>query len=187
MSLSQPELARRITLLFFASYVLLVLHILDDALLVNEAAWYGITTFEFLLGCALIYGIIPPLGLILARKGNWGGYGLLLVYAVQALYGAGLNHVRHLMGDFRGSQLLNNVLGNFGIVVENTNGQGFVSLLAGMLGLNNGVPPHTHTMFSNLVVFLSVGVNLVLIGVVVLALAQALAQARRNAVDGTHA
>lgn len=178
--MSPSLLKKRITILFVASYILLILHILDDAFIVNEAAWYGITTFEFLLGCVLIYGFIPPLGLILARRANWVGYGLLLVYGFQALYGAGLNHVRHLMGDFRGSQLLNTLLGNLGIVVENTNGQGFTSLLAGMMGLNNGVPPHTHTMLSNVVVFLSVGVNLVLIGVVVFALAQAFAQRKQS-------
>lgn len=187
MSFSQSELSKRITVLFVASYLLLILHVLDDAFIVNEAAWYGITTFEFLMGCLLIYGFIPPLGLYLTRRGNVVGLGLLLVYSFQALYGAGLNHVRHLMGDFRGSQLMNTVLGNFGIVIENVNGQGFLSLLAGMLGLNNGVPPHTHTMASNVVVFLSVGVNLVLIAVIVLALAQHFAQLRRKAVDGTHA
>lgn len=180
-------LSKRITILFGASFLLLTLHILDDAFLVNEAAWYGITTAEFLLGCALLYGIVPPVGLWLARRNLMVGLFILFAYAIQAFYGAGLNHVRHLLGDFRGSQLLPNLLNGLGISVGDLNGKGMLSLFAGMLGLNGGVPPHTHNMFSNIVVFLSIGVNLVLIGFVLLALAQYSAWQWRKPLDGTHA
>lgn len=61
----------RITLLFGVSFVLLWLHILDDAIITNEPAWYGITVFEFLLSCAVVYAIVPPLGVWLAIYTGW--------------------------------------------------------------------------------------------------------------------
>lgn len=179
--------SKRITILFGVSFLLLTLHILDDAFVVNEAAWYGITTAEFLLGCVLLYAIVPPFGLWLSRRERVLGYFILLLYALQAFYGAGLNHVRHLLGDFRGSQLLPTLLTNVGIRMDYLNGQGMISLFAGMLGLNNGVPPHTHNMFSNVVVFLSVGVNLALIGFIVFALWQKFFARERRLADGTNA
>ena len=180
-------LSNRITILFCVSFLLLTLHILDDAFIVNEAAWYGITTTEFLLGCVLLYAIVPPLGLWLTRRGRAFGCFILLFYGFQAFYGAGLNHVRHLLGDFRGSQLLPGLLSGLGVPLGETNGQGMLSLFAGMLGLNNGVPPHTHNMFSDAVVFLSMGVNLVLIGFVLLALWQRISTQERIVADGSSA
>jgi hypothetical protein len=56
-----------------------------------------------------------------------------------------------------------------GIQVGDTRGHGFLSLVAGMAGLT-GVPPHSHTLASTPVVFVSMGVNLVLIGLLALAL-----------------
>lgn len=185
--MSFPQVLNRITILFGVSFLLLTLHILDDAFIVNEAAWYGITTAEFLLGCVLLYAIIPPLGFWLTRRERVLGYFIVFAYALQAFYGAGLNHVRHLLGDFRGSQLLPNLLRGVGIPLADTNGQGMVSLFAGMLGLNDGVPPHTHNMFSNVVVFLSVGVNLTLIGFILFALWQNFFARERRLTDGTHA
>lgn len=182
-----PLFSKRITILFGASFVLLTLHILDDAFVVNEAAWYGITTAEFLLGCILLYGIVPPFGGWLARRSLLPGFLILFAYAIQAFYGAGLNHVRHLLGDFRGSQLLPNFLNGIGISIGDMNGRGMLSLFAGMLGLNDGVPSHTHNMFSNVIVFLSIGVNLVLMGFVLLGLAQLYARQWRKPLDGTHA
>ena len=168
-SIPQAELVPRITLLFGLSFVFLTLHILDDAFVTGEPGWYGIGIGEFLFYLLLIFGIVPPLGLYLARRGNRWGFVILLLYALQALYGAGLNHIRHLMGDFRGSQLLPTLLQWWGIQVGDTRGHGMLSLLAGMAGLT-GVPPHSHTLASTLVVFVSVGVNLVLIGLLALAL-----------------
>ena len=170
------EPIRGITILFVSSILLLTMHVLDDAFIVGEAAWYGISTAEFLASLVLIYGIFPPLGLYLVQRGKVLGFVILIIYTLQAFYGAGLNHVRHLMGDFRGSQALNSLLRTFDISVGNLNGQGFWSLLAGMLGLNDGVPPHTHSMFSNVVVFLSIAVNLTLMGFLLFALGQMVAR-----------
>ncbi len=185
--MSVSLVSKCITILFGVSFLLLTLHILDDAFVVNEAAWYGITTAEFLLGCVFLYAIVPPFGLWLSRRERVLGYFILLLYALQAFYGAGLNHVRHLLGDFRGSQLLPTLLTNVGIRMDDLNGQGMISLFAGMLGLNNGVPPHTHNMFSNVVVFLSMGVNLVLLGFIVFAVWQKFFARERVFADGTNA
>lgn len=182
--MSFSELSKHITILFGVSFVLLTLHILDDALVVSEASWYGITTAEFLLYLVLICSIVPPLGLWLARRGSTVGMAILLVYALQAFCGAGLNHVRHLLGDFRGSQTLNNLLGASGFAIGNTKGQGFWSLAAGMLGLNGGVPPHTHNLFSNVVVFLSMVVNVALLGFLVFGLGQQFFAWERMLTDG---
>src|SRR3954466_11370751 len=95
-------LVSRITILFAVSFVFLWLHILDDTYITNEPAWYGITAFEFLLSCALVYVIVPPLGLWLARRGSVWGLLIVLGYAFQAMYGGGLNHVKHIFGDFSG-------------------------------------------------------------------------------------
>ncbi len=155
-------LISRITVLFLISFVFLWLHILDDAFVTNEPSWYGITIAEFLLYCAIIYVIVPPLGLWLARRGSIVGLVIVLGYAFQAMYGGGLNHVRHLFGDYRGSQFLPIVLKAVGIPVTDIQGHGFLTVIGGMAGL--GVtPPHTHNLLSTLVAFTNVGLNAVLI------------------------
>lgn len=155
-------LVSRITLLFIVSYVFLWLHILDDAIITNEPAWYGITIPEFLISCAIVYAILPPLGLFWARRGSLAGLTIVLVYAFQAIYGAGLNHVKHMLGNFSGSQLLPTLLNAAGIHITDIRGYGFWTVIMGMLGL--GVtPPHTHILASSIVAFLNVGLNFALI------------------------
>ncbi|MGB8647459.1 MAG: hypothetical protein WCF84_19645 [Anaerolineae bacterium] len=124
---------------------------------------------EFYLYAALIYLVIPPLGLLLARRGRVLGLIIVLLYSFQAMYGAGLNHIRHLFGDFRGSTLLPSLLNLVGIHLVEPRGYGLLSVLLGMVGFGQ-TPPHTHTLFSTLVVFVDTGLNLVLIGVTLLAL-----------------
>ena len=158
-----------VTILFLVSYVFLWLHILDDALVTNEPSWYGITIPEFLLYCAFVYAFVPPLGLWLAWRGSVIGLIIVLGYAFQAMYGGGLNHVRHIFGDFRGSQLLPTLLNAIGIQVTDIRGHGLLTVLAGMAGL--GVtPPHSHNIVSTLVAFTNVGLNAVLILFAVLAI-----------------
>ncbi len=162
-------LVSRITILFLSSFLFLWLHILDDAVITNEPAWYGISTFEFLLSCALVYAIVPPLGLWLARRGSAVGLVIVLLYALQALYGGGVNHVRHIFGDFRGSQALPLLLNNFGVNVTDIRGHGFFTVLMGMAGL--GVtPPHEHILASTVIAFINIALNLALIGFCALAL-----------------
>ena len=155
-------LLSRITILFVFSFFFLWLHILDDALVTNEPAWYGITTLEFLLSCAVVYVIVPPLGLWLARRGSVSGLLIVLLYGFQAVYGAGLNHIKHLFGDFSGSRFLPTLLGLFGIQITDIRGHGFWTVIMGMAGL--GVtPPHQHNIASSTVAFINVGLNLALI------------------------
>lgn len=158
-----------ITILFFISLIGLGLHVLDDAFVTREPDWYGIGTGEFLLYAALIYLIVPPMGLVLARRGHVFGLVILALYAFQAFYGAGLNHVRHLFGSFQGSQVLPNLLKTMGVdYAPYLRGHGFFSVLMNMAGL--GVtPPHTHTLASDGVVFFNIGLNLALMVYLLLA------------------
>ncbi len=152
-----------ITILFVISLVGLGLHVLDDALVTREPDWYGIGVGEFLLYAALLYLIVPPLGLVLARRGHMAGLIILALYTLQAFYGAGLNHVRHLLGSFQGSQVLPAIFKTLGVdYAPYLTGHGFLSVLMNMAGL--GVtPPHTHTLASDGVVFFNIGLNLALI------------------------
>ncbi len=154
---------QRITLLFFISLFFLALHVIDDAMNTGEPAQYGVSTLDFIFFAALIYAILPPLGLILARRGHLLGLIVVTLYGFQAMYGAGLNHVRHMFGDFSGSRLLPALLANLGIHVTDIRGYGFGSVLMGMAGLGQ-TPPHTHTLISSLIAFIDIGLNLVLVG-----------------------
>jgi len=160
---------RYITILFSLSLIGLGLHALDDALVTREPDWYNVGVGEFLLYVALIYLIVPPLGLVLARCGKPIGLAVLALYAFQAFYGAGLNHVRHLFGSFQGSQLLPTILKAAGIdYAPYLTGHGFLTVIMNMAGL--GVtPPHTHTIASDVVVFFNIGLNLVLMYYLLLA------------------
>lgn len=153
---------RYITILFGISLVGLALHAYDDAYVTGEPGWYGVSPVEFLIVVALIYLIVPPIGLWLARRGNWIGLVILAGYTFQALYGAGINHVRHLYGNFSGSQLLPTIL--TALKYDYTpllNTRGILPLLLNMIGLGN-TPPHSHTTFSNIVVFCNIAINLTL-------------------------
>jgi hypothetical protein len=148
--------------LFCVSLVGLSLHGLDDAFVTGEPAWYGIGAGEFLFYLALIYLIVPPLALLAARRGHVIGLGLLALYAFEAFYGAGVNHVRHLFGSFQGSQLLPHIFTALGIdYAPYLTGHGLLTVIMNMAGL--GVtPPHTHTLPSDVVVFFNIGLNVVL-------------------------
>jgi hypothetical protein len=169
MSHNLQKYLRYITVLFCISLIGLGLHVLDDTFVTGEPGWYGISVGEFLLSCAVLYLIVPPIGMWLTRRGNALGLAILLLYAFQALYGAGLNHVRHLLGQFQGSQLLPTVFKSLGIdYAPYLTGHGFLSVIMNMAGL--GVtPPHTHSFASDIVVFFNVGLNATLIVYIVLA------------------
>ncbi len=153
---------RAITTLFAISLLGLTLHALDDVFSVRENEWYGISVAEFLLYVALVYLVLPPLGWWLARRANFFGLLILAGYTFQAFYGAGVNHVRHLFGQFSGSQLLPTLLKSLGVNYETLLAQtGFVPVLMNMAGLGI-TPPHTHTMISNLIVFFNIGTNILL-------------------------
>lgn len=160
---------RYLTVLFCVSLFFLGLHVIDDALTTGEPAEAGVSIPEFLFYAALIYLIIPPFGVVFARQGRWIGLVIVMLYGLQVLYGAGLNHLRHMFGDFSGSQMLPRFLGTFGIRVADIHGYGFGSVVMGMLGLGT-TPPHTHTFISTLIVFINIPLNLVLLTYALLAL-----------------
>ncbi len=156
-------LVQRITILFSISLFFLTLHVIDDAISTGEPAEYGVSIPAFLFYAALIYYIVPPLGLWLVRRGNVLGLLIVTLYGFQAMYGAGLNHVRHMFGDFSGSRALPALLGTFGIHITDIRGYGFGSVIMGMAGLGQ-TPPHTHTLLSSLIAFIDIGLNATLIG-----------------------
>ncbi len=169
MSTNWQRYIRYITVLFCVSLIGLGLHAFDDALVTREPDWYNIGAAEFLFYVALIYLIVPPIGLLLARRGNPLGLVILAAYAFQAFYGAGVNHVRHLLGNFQGSQFLPTIFKGLGIdYTPFLTGHGFLTVVMNMAGL--GVtPPHTHTIASDVVVFFNIGLNVVLMAYIVLA------------------
>lgn len=162
-------LVSRITILFVISFIFLWLHILDDAIITNEPAWYGVSIPEFLFYCALVYAIVPPLGVWLARRGSIWGLVIVLGYAFQAFYGAGMNHIKHIFGNFSGSQLLPAILGMFGVQITDIRGYGLGTVLMGMAGLG-ATPPHTHILASTVVAFINIALNAALIILTVLAM-----------------
>lgn len=162
MSANWEKYRRYITMLFGLSLVGLSLHAIDDAYVTREPDWYSLSPELFLVVVALIYLIVPPIGLVLARRGNWFGFVILAGYTFQALYGAGINHVRHLFGNFSGSQLLPTILTALRIdYTPYLNTRGVLPLLMNMAGLGT-TPPHSHTILSSVVVFCNIAINLTL-------------------------
>ena len=153
---------RYVTILFGVSLLGLALHAIDDAYITGEPNWYGVRPEEFLIVVALIYLIVPPFGLWLVRRGKWIGLVIAAGYAFQALYGAGINHVRHLYGNFSGSQLLPTILAALKIdYAPWLATRGITPLLLNMVGLGS-TPPHSHTTVSNFIVFCNIAINLTL-------------------------
>src|SRR5574337_338787 len=128
------RLIKYITLFFCICIVFLAIHAVDDAFNLGEAEEWGVTYAEFFFYLALIYLIVPPIGLLLARRYNPIGYVIVGLYAFQAMYGGGINHVRHMLGDFSGSRVVSTLLGFFGIHIADIRGYGFWSGILEMLG-----------------------------------------------------
>lgn len=162
MTIASKRYPRLLTILFCISLFFLSLHVIDDVITTDEATESGVTVPEFLFYVGLIYLIVPPLGVILARRGRPLGFVIVTLYGLQAMYGAGLNHVRHMLGDFSGSKLIPAMLAFFGIHLNDIRGYGFASVLMGMLGLGE-TPPHTHTILSTLIVVINIPLNAALI------------------------
>lgn len=148
--------------LFVISLFFLIIHVLDDAFNLGEPKDWGVSIPEFLLIVASLYLIIPPFGAMLARRGHPLGFLLVMAYGFQAFYGAGLNHLRHLQGEFGGIGLIGRLLTSFGIDCLAMQGKGFVTGVLAMLGC--GVTsPHTHAWWSNAVAVTDTLLNIPLI------------------------
>ncbi len=154
---------------FAVSLFFLVIHVLDDALNLGEPRDWGVGIPEFLLIVASLYLIVPPFGALLARRGHPLGFVLVMLYGFQAFYGAGLNHLRHLQGEFGGIGLIGRILTSFGIDCLAMQGKGFVTGVLAMLGC--GVTtPHTHAWWSTAVAIIDTLLNIPLIVLCMLAL-----------------
>lgn len=152
---------RLFSLLYWLSLALTIAHVIDDAI-VGEAGWWGVSVGEFIVFNAQLYLVLPPFGWALARRGRAAGFVIVLFYALQAFYGGGLNHVRHLMDDFGGSRLLPTLLQTAGIQIGEVRGRGWLTGVFWFFGLGT-TPPHSHSLLSNLIIFVAIGVNFGLI------------------------
>jgi hypothetical protein len=157
---------RWVPILFVISLCFLMIHALDDAYNLGEPRDWGVSTGEFLVIVASMYLIIPPLGAALARRGNVWGFVIVLLYALQAYYGGGINHIRHLSGDFGGTGIIARTLMALGISWGDIRGHGFVTGIAAMLGLGI-TSPHSHTWWSTAIAGINVLLNIPLIGLCV--------------------
>jgi hypothetical protein len=160
---------RWVPILFIISLFFLGTHVIDDALFLNEPADWGVSVPEFLFIVASIYLIIPPLGAALARRGMLVGFVIVMGYAFQAFYGGGVNHMRHLQGEFGGLGTIARFLTSLGVDCLNMQGRGFVTGLAAMVGC--GVTsPHTHTWWSNTIAATNIILNVPLIALCIFAI-----------------
>ncbi len=158
--------------LFIVSLFFLIVHVLDDALNLGEPRDWGVSIPEFLLIVASMYLIVPPFGALLARRGRMWGFVIVLLYAFQAFYGAGLNHMRHLSGEFGGLGVVGRALTALGVDCLNVRGHGFVSGVLAMLGC--GVTSqHSHVWWSTTVAAIDMLLNVPLMLLCALALIQA--------------
>ncbi len=162
---------RWIPILFVISLFFLSIHVVDDALFLNEPADWGVSVPEFLAIVASFYLIVPPLGAVLARRGQPVGFVIVLLYALQAFYGAGVNHMRHLSGEFGGAGMVSRSLAALGLTWGDIRGHGFLTGIAAMLGL--GVTtPHTHTWWSTAIAAIDIILNVPLIALCIFAIIQ---------------
>ena len=160
---------RWVPILFAVSLFFLMTHVVDDAFNLGEPRDWGVSTAEFLFIVASMYLIIPPLGASLARRGSVWGFVIVLLYALQAYYGGGINHMRHLTGDFGGAGFISRTLTSFGIPWGDIRGHGFLTGIAAMLGLGI-TSPHSHTWWSTGIALINVLLNIPLIGLCVFAI-----------------
>jgi len=162
---------RWVPILFSISLFFLIIHVLDDALNLGEPRDWGVSIPEFLLIVASMYLIVPPFGALLARRGSVWGFVIVMLYAVQAFYGAGLNHMRHLTGEFGGVGIVGRTLMALGVDCLNMRGHGFITGVLAMLGC--GVTsPHSHVWWSTAVAAIDVIVNVPLMLLCALAIIQ---------------
>ncbi len=157
------RLNKYVTVLFFASLLFLALHAAYDGIVLDEAADWGVSLLQYLLYLAIIYLIVPPLGLFLARRFNPIGWVILGLYALQVMYGAGITDDQPMLG------IMPRLLGSLGVHISGIQGYGFFSIILEILGFAPSEPP-SPTLFSNLVADANIVVNGALILLCVLAL-----------------
>ena len=141
-----------ITVLFGASLLFLAFHAAYDGIVLDEAEDWGVTLAQYFFYLALIYLIIPPLGLFLARRLNPLGWIILGSYALQVMYGAGITDDQPMLG------VMPRLLGNLGVHISGIQGYGFFSIILEILGFAPA-EPQKPTLFSILVADVNIVVN----------------------------
>jgi hypothetical protein len=146
------HLNKYVVILFVVSIVFLALHAAYDGIVLGEAEDWGVGIVEYFFYLALIYLIVPPLGVFLAQRSKPMGYGIVGLYALQVMYGAGITDDRPMIG------IMPRLLGIFGIQVTSIHGFGFFSVIMEILGLTPS-EPRASTLFSTAMAYTNVIVN----------------------------
>jgi hypothetical protein len=160
MSQKQAALVRNVTLLFWLCFGLIVAHVVDDTLIGEPAAW-GLSLASYWVLNVSWYLLLPTFGWMLARRGYVSGFVIILLFALLALLGGGTDHLRHLTSDFRINAEITNILGGLGVGNTDLYARSLLGALYWLLGLATS-QPHTHTLFSTLLIVGSSGVYIVL-------------------------
>lgn len=159
------RLNKYLTLVFSISLFFLVLHAAHDAFVLDEAADWGVSYFEYFFYLALVYLTVPILGLFWARRGQVFGYLIVALYALQVMYGAGVTDDRPMIG------LVPRLLGAFGIHIFSIHGYGFLTIILEILGVGE-FEAHAPTLLSTLIQYANIGINAILLALCLLALYQ---------------
>ncbi len=146
------RLNKYVAILFAVSIVFLALHAAYDGTVLGEAEDWGVGIVEYFFYLALIYLIVPPLGVFLAQRSNPIGYGIVGFYALQVMYGAGITDDRPMIG------IAPKLLGVFGIQVTSIQGYGFFSVIMEILGLAP-LEPRVSSLFSTVIAYTNIVVN----------------------------
>ena len=146
------HLNKYLAILFAVSIVFLALHAAYDGIVLGEAEDWGVGIVEYFFYLALIYLIVPPLGVFLAQRSNPIGYGIVGLYALQVMYGAGITDDRPMIG------IVPRLLGVFGVQVTSIQGYGFFSVIMEILGLAPS-EPRVSSLFSTAIAYTNVIVN----------------------------
>jgi hypothetical protein len=160
MSDRQKTLVWNVSLLFWLSFALIVAHVVDDTLIGEPSAW-GLSLAAYWALNISWYLLLPTFGWMLARRGYISGFAIILLFALLALLGAGTDHLRHLTSDFRINSEVTDILGGLGIGNTDLYARSLLGALYWLLGLATS-QPHTHTMFSTMLIVISSGVYIVL-------------------------
>jgi hypothetical protein len=141
-----------VAILFVVSIAFLALHAAYDGIVLGEAEDWGVGIVEYFFYLALIYLLVPPLGVFLVQRSHPIGYGIVGLYALQVMYGAGITDDRPMIG------IAPRLLGVFGVHVTSIQGYGFFSVIMEILGLAPS-EPRVSSLFSTAIAYTNIFVN----------------------------
>ena len=170
------NLNKYIPILFAVSLVFLALHAAYDGIVLGEAEDWGVTLAQYFLYLALIYLIVPPLGVYLARRFNPVGWVIVGLYALQVMYGAGITDDRPMLG------VMPRILGSLGVHITSIQGYGFMSIILEILGFAPA-EPRAPSLFASGIAYVNIAVNAALVLLCLLALGVWWSQRRATRAD----